>query len=167
MGARSVLAMALRLVKSGSVAVLGPLAVLVLAGCGGSSRGPSGCVAVPSSLPNGRMLAQSQRRLTVPVGAIVWVALVQSALVLPGSYKGPPYPQSFPWLAARSSDPTVLRSVRLCPSTSDVASSLPVVDYGFRAVAAGTASVTAPLRPAWRGRTREVRPYRGTVVVRH
>jgi hypothetical protein len=61
-----------------------------------------------------------------------------------------------------------LRRVALCPS-SGAASTLPVVVYAFRALAPGTATLTAPIAQAWMrvkpARRRGLHPYRATVTV--
>jgi hypothetical protein len=79
-----------------------------------------------------------------------------------------PPPGVFPWAAARSSDPSVLRRVELCPPRSGV-STLPIVVYAFRALTPGTATLTAPIAQAWKrvkpARRRGLRTYRATVIV--
>jgi hypothetical protein len=106
--------------------------------------------------------------VTVKVGAFVYVELVVAEKYLSWPAGTKPPPRSFPWAAARSSDPSVLRGVALCPS-SGAASTLPIVGYAFRALNPGTATVTAPVAQAWTRvkpeRRRGLRPYRATVVV--
>lgn len=86
--------------------------------------------------------------------------------LLVGRYAAPP--SVFPWAAARSSDPSVLRRVALCPSNG-AASTLLVVVYAFRALTPGTATLTAPIAQAWKrvkpARRRGLHSYRATVIV--
>ena len=130
------------------------------AGCGSSSRdGPDtgrahaaeipsthACVAAPQPTPVNRLLT-SGTRLTVPVGAVVYVVLVEWA-----QYSGP----GFPWRTPASSHPGVLARVRLCKLTG--ASSLPLTVTGFRAVRPGTATVSAPLTRRWQALKRRPKP---------
>jgi hypothetical protein len=109
---------------------------------------------VPQSFPNNRLLT-SGTRLTVPVGAIVFVALVEAE-----EYDGP----GFPWLAPTSSDSTVLAPVHLCARTG--ASSLALTVTGFRAVRPGEATLSAPLAPAWRSLKLRPQPAVDWVTVR-
>ena len=55
--------------------------------------------------------------LTVKVGAFVYVELVEAEEYLSWPTGTKPPPRVFPWAAARSSDPSVLRRVALCPSS--------------------------------------------------
>jgi len=102
------------------------------------------------------------------VGALVYVELVVAEKYLSWPAGTKPPPRGFPWAAARSSDPNVLRRVTLCPSSKAV-STLPIVVYAFRALNPGTAILTAPIAQAWKrvkpARRRGLRPYRATVVV--
>jgi hypothetical protein len=101
------------------------------------------------------------------VGAFVYVELVEAEKYLSWSPGTKPPPGVFPWAAARSSDPSVLRRVALCPNSG--ASTLPVVVYAFRALTPGTTTLTAPIAQAWKrvkpARRRGLHPYRATVIV--
>lgn len=72
-----------------------------VAGCGSSSA--HACVTAPQPFPSNPLLT-SGTELTVPVGAIVYVVLVE-----PAAYSGP----GFPWLTPTSSDPSVLARASL------------------------------------------------------
>ncbi len=146
------------------------LCAVVLAACGrpdtSPGESPNGCVKSPTTfLPS--IAPESGATLTVKVGAVVYVELVvaEKYLSWPASTKPPPH--VFPWVAARSSDHSVLRRVALCPSSG--ASTLPVVVYAFRALTPGTATLTAPIAQAWKrvkpARRRGLHPYRATVIV--
>ncbi|HEV7937325.1 MAG TPA: hypothetical protein VGP18_04800 [Solirubrobacteraceae bacterium] len=146
------------------------LCAVVLAACGraDSSPGkdPNGCVKSPTTLsPN--IAPKSGATLTVKVGAFVYVELVEAEKYLSWAAGTKPPPRVFPWAAARSSDPSVLRRVALCPSSG--AYTLPVVVYAFRALTRGTATLTAPIAQAWKrvkpARRRGLHPYRATVIV--
>jgi|GEM_PF-1609521 hypothetical protein len=136
------------------------LCALALAACGrpGTSPGEGldDCVKSPATL-SPSIAPQSGATLTVKTGAFVYVELVEAEK----------YPRAFPWAAARSSDPSVLRRVALCPSNA--AFTLPVVVYAFRALTPGTATLTAPIAQAWKrvkpARRRGLHPYRATVIV--
>lgn len=110
---------------------------------------------------------QSGAKLTVQAGTVVYVELVEAEMYLPWSPGTKPPPRAFPWGTAHSSDPSVLRRVALCPS--EQVSTLPVVAYAFRALRPGTATLAAPIVPAWRrtkpARRHGLRPYRATVIV--
>ena len=146
----------------------GVLCAVVLAACGraGTSPGkvPIGCVRSPTTLS---IAPESGATLTVKVGAVVYVELVEAEKYLSWPAGTKPPPRVSPWAAARSSDPSVLRRVALCPSGG--ASTLPVVVYAFRAMSPGTAILTAPIAQAWTRvkptRRRGLRPYRATVIV--
>jgi hypothetical protein len=142
-----------------SSAVLSGLAVLCVAGCGQGSVQSDSCVSVPQMFRQDRLVA-SGATIHVPVGAVLWVALVESA-----EYSASRYPTSFPWLTPTSSNQDVISPVRLCPRRSMY--SLPVRIAGFRAVGDGDAILLAKLAPRWRGRTRAVQNYRATVIVGH
>jgi hypothetical protein len=79
-------------------------------------------------------LASNGSRLTVPVGAVVFDVLVESA-----NENGP----GFPWVTPISSDLSVLAPVHLCKRTG--VSSLALTVTGFRARHVGTATLTALL----------------------
>jgi hypothetical protein len=143
------------------------LCTVVLAACGSSAlpdEGPNGCV---RSLTTTSIAPESGATLTVKAGAFVYVALVEAEKYLSSSPGTKPPPGVFPWAAARSSDPSVLRRVALCPSSG--AYTLPVMVYAFRALTPGTATLTAPIEQAWKSvkpaRRRGLHPYRATVIV--
>ncbi len=147
------------------------LCVAVLAACGRAGafpgEGPNGCVRSPATLSPG-IAPQSGATLRVKLGAFVYVELVEAEKYLSWRPGTKPPPGVFPWAAARSSDPSVLRRVALCPSRSGV-STLPIVVYAFRALTPGAATLTAPVAHAWGrvkpARRRGLRPYRATVIV--
>jgi hypothetical protein len=146
------------------------LCAVVLAACGRPStfpgKGPNGCVRSPRTfLPS--IAPESGAILTVKVGAVVYVELVEAEKYLSWPAGTKPAPRVFPWAAARSSETSVLRRVALCPSSG--AYTLPVVVYAFRALTPGTATLTAPIAQAWKrvkpARRRGLHPYRATVIV--
>jgi hypothetical protein len=140
-----------------STLALGGLAVLCVARCGSGQGGP--CLAVPQTFPQNR-LVPAGATVHAPVGAVLWVALVESA-----NYSATRYPRSFPWLKPISSDQGVLRPVRLCRLRGMY--SLPETITAFRSVGSGQATLLAKLAPPWRGRTHRLRSYRATVIVGH
>jgi hypothetical protein len=146
------------------------LCAVVLAACGrpdtSPGEGPNGCARSPTTfLPS--IAPESGARLTVKVGAFVYVELVEAEKYLSWPADTKPPPRGFPWAAARSSDPGVLRRVALCPSSGF--STLPVVVYAFRALTPGAVTLTAPITQAWKrvkpARRRGLHPYRATVTV--
>jgi hypothetical protein len=147
------------------------LCAAVLAACGDSGavpgQGPTGCVRSPATL-SPAIAPESGATLTVEVGALVYVELVEGERYLSWPKGGKPPPGGFPWSVARSSHPDVLGRVALCPSRG--ISTLPVVVYAFRALGPGTATLTSPVAPAWKhvkpARRHGLRPYRATVIVR-
>lgn len=150
-----------------------PAAVLcaaMLAACGrpGASpgEGPNGCVRSPTTFSPG-IAPESGATLAVKVGAFVYVELVVGEKYLSWPAGTKPPPRVYPWAVARSSDPSVLRRVALCPSSG--VSTLPIVVYAFRALTPGTATLTAPIAQAWKrvkpARRRGLHPYRATVIV--
>ncbi len=144
------------------------LCAVVLAACGrpGTSAGEvtNGCVRSPTTLS---IAPESDATPTVKVGTLVYVELVEAEKYLSWPAGTKPPPRVFPWAAARSSDPSVLRRVALCASSE--VSTLPVVVYAFRALTPGTATLTAPIAQAWKhfepARRRGLHPYRATVIV--
>ncbi|MGA9876879.1 MAG: hypothetical protein WBQ21_13845 [Solirubrobacteraceae bacterium] len=100
------------------------------------------------------------------MGAIVYVELVEAEKYISWPAGTKPPPPVFPWAAARSSDPSVLRHVALCPNRE--VSTLPVVIYAFRTLRPGAATLTAPIATAWKRvvpeRRRGLHPYRVTVI---
>ncbi len=132
-----------------------------------SGEGLKGCVRSPTTF-SPDMAPENGAMLTVKVGAFVYVELVEAEEYLSWPTGTKPPPRVFPWAAARSSDPSVLRRVALCPS-SGAPSTLPVVAYAFRALTPGTATLTAPIAQAWKrvkpARRRGLHPYRATVIV--
>jgi hypothetical protein len=144
------------------------LCSVVLVACGrpdtSPGESPNGCVRSPTtSLP----APERGATLTVKVGTVVYVELVEAEKYLSWPAGTKPPPRVFPWAAARSSDPSVLRRVALCPSSG--ASTLPIVVYAFRALTPGTTTLTAPIAQAWKrvkpARRRGLHPYRATVIV--
>jgi hypothetical protein len=146
------------------------LCAVVLAACGRPGtfpgQGLNRCVRSPTTFSTG-IAPESGSTLTVKVGAFVYVELVVAEKYLSWSAGTKPPPRVFPWAAARSSDPSVLRRVALCPSSG--ASTLPIVVYAFRALTPGTATLTAPIAQAWKhikpARRRGLHPYHATVIV--
>ena len=144
------------------------LCVVVLAACWRPGtfpgKGTNGCVSFPPALS---IAPKSGATLTVKVGAFVYVELVEAEKYLSWPAGTKPPPRVFPWAAAHSSDPSVLRRIALCPSGR--AYTLPVVVYAFHALIPGTATLTAPIAQAWRrvkpARRRGLHPYRATVTV--
>lgn len=130
-------------------AAIGAIVALAVAACGTSSAHTR--ITVPQSIPNNRLLT-SGTTLTVPVGTIVYVVLVEAEEYEIG-HVGAESP-GFPWLTPTSSDRTVLAPVHLCKQT--VASSLASTVTGFRAPRRGSATLTAPLAPGWR--TGKIKP---------
>jgi hypothetical protein len=139
----------------------------------GSSAAPArqtiavaGCVRSPVTfVPS--IAPENGATLTVEVGTVVYVELVEAEKYLSWRTGTKPPPRVFPWAAARSSDPSVLQRMALCPSRA--VSTLPIVAYAFRALRPGTATLTAPIAPAWKrvklARRRGLHPYRATVIV--
>jgi hypothetical protein len=127
---------------------------------------PKNCVRSPARLPPS-VAPKSGATLIVQADDIVYVELVEAEKYLSWRPGTKPPPRVFPWSAARSSDPSVLAHVALCPSRE--VSTLPVVVYAFRALRSGTATLTAPITPAWKRvkseRYHGLHPYRSTVIV--
>jgi hypothetical protein len=125
-----------------------------------------GCVRSPTRLPPS-IAPEGGATLTVQVGVVVYVELVEAEKYLSWPAGTKPPPRVFPWAAARSSDPRVLERVALCPSRE--VSTLPVVVYAFRTLRPGTAALTAPIAPAWKrakpAQRRGLHSYRATVIV--
>jgi hypothetical protein len=134
----------------------------------GTSSGemPKGCVRSPVTFSPG-IAPENGATLTVKVGAVVDVELVEAEKYLSWPAGTKPPPRVFPWAAARSSDPSVLQRMALCPSRA--VSTLPIVVYAFRGLRPGTATLTVPIAPAWKRvklpRRRGLHPYRATVIV--
>jgi hypothetical protein len=131
-----------------------------------SGETPKGCVRSPVTF-SPSIAPENGATLTVKVGAVVYVELVEAEKYLSWPTGTKPPPRVFPWAAARSSDPSVLQRMALCPSST--VSTLPIVVYAFRALRPGTARLTAPIDPAWKrvklARRRGLHPYRATVIV--
>jgi hypothetical protein len=131
-----------------------------------SGEGPKSCVRSPTTLSSS-IAPESGATLIVKAGAVVYVELVEAEKYLSWRTGTKPPPRVFPWAAARSSDPSVLRRVALCPSRR--VSTLPIMVYAFRALHSGTATLTAPIATAWKrvkpARRRGLPPYRATVTV--
>jgi hypothetical protein len=128
--------------------------VLALGATACTDASARSCIRVPQSIPNSRLVT-GHKKLTVPVGAIVYDVQVEAA-----EYAGP----GFPWLTPTSSDHAVLAPVRLCKSNG--VSSLPVEVTAFRAKRRGIATLTALLAPPWRSIKRKPQPSSDRVTVR-
>jgi hypothetical protein len=136
-----------------SAALIAVVAVVITA-CGNSSRAAA-CARIPQSIPTNRLLT-SGTILRVPVGATVYVALVE-----PEVYTNQP---GFPWMTPSSTDHTVLAPEHLCKQSG--ASTLPIVVTGFRAVSPGKATIRAPLSKPWRSRATKPQPAIDHVTVK-
>lgn len=112
---------------------------------------------VPQTFPQNRLVANGMTT-HAPVGALLWVALVE-----PANLSRPGYPSSFPWLPPSSSNQAALTPVRLCPLRGMY--SLPEKITAFRAVGHGNATLLAKLAPPWRRRTHAPPSYHAVVVV--
>jgi hypothetical protein len=161
------------------VAVLAACGCTALAPIAGSSAGAvgdadsrspsrdarSGCLRFPTRFSRG-VAPQSGATVTVNVGAVVYVELVEAEKYLSWPAGTKPPPPVFPWARARSSDPDVLRAVALCPNRG--INTLPVVVYAFRVIRPGTAVLEAPIATAWKrvepARRRGLRHYRVKVI---
>jgi hypothetical protein len=97
------------------------------------------------------------------VGEVFRVALGEGAAATQAGM-----PTEFPWQAPRSPNSNVLEIVDPCGGTSARPSTLAQLTLVFRAKAAGSAEVTAPLTPAWASFTGTIHltAYRSTIVVR-
>lgn len=141
-------------------AALVGLAGIPVAGCDAARHATTpdaaACTPVPVGLPAGSVIATGATR-RVHLGAVIYVELIE-----PEGYTGRPYPSEFPWLAARSSNATVLAGLTLCPSPP---ATLPLALAAFRARGVGTAVLSAPLTAHWAKRRHAFRPYRATVTV--
>ena len=143
----------------------------LIAGCGASAPTSKGCVEVPENIPN---LASWGLHPTVDRGEIVYVAVDESAgyesgVYLTQSKRALARPDArlynlFPWETPRSSTLSVLAPGRTCPLSG--ASSLAETVTAFRAVGAGSASLVAPLVPAWRSARYRPPVFRTTVTIR-
>jgi hypothetical protein len=130
-----------------------------------SRDGRGGCLRSPTRFSRS-VAPQSGATVTVNVGAIVYVELVEAEKYLSWPAGTKPPPPVFPWAGARSSDPDVLRAVALCPNRGIY--TLPVVVYAFRVLRPGTTVLEAPIATAWkrvsRARRRGLRRYRVRVI---
>ena len=148
-------------------AIAGPSAGTIGAAHSGnlSRDARSGCVRSPTRFSRG-VAPQSGATVTVNVGAVVYVELVEAEKYLSWPAGTKPPPPVFPWAGARSADPDVLRAVALCPNTGIY--TLPVVIYAFRVLRPGTVMLEAPIATAWKriapARRRGLRPYRVSVI---
>jgi hypothetical protein len=124
-----------------SVPTSAVLAIALLSGCAPQAIA---CVAVPTTIPSNRLLTTDDAHLTVPVNAIVWVALVEA-----DKYTAHP---GFPWLKPTTSNRAVLAPVTQCKQT--LVTSLPERISAFKALRPGRATVTARLAPGWPGSIR-------------
>ena len=130
-------------------------AVFALGAATCSEASARSCTRVPQTIPDNRLVADN-KKLTVPVGAIVFDVQVEAA-----EYTSSP---GFPWLKPTSSDLAVLAPVRLCKSTG--VSSLPVRVTAFRAKRRGSATLAASLAPQWRSVKLKPRPSSARITVR-
>lgn len=94
---------------------------------------------MPRDIPSDGTLVNGAD-LTIQSGKVLYVVLEEPAEL--GSV-----PTSFPWHTPKSSNPRVLKRVPLCKYL-DV-STVALTVTAFRAIGAGTATVTAPLSRAW------------------
>lgn len=143
----------------------------LIAGCGANAPTLKGCVEVPENIPN---LASWDMHPTVHRGAIVYIAIdeaagYESGVYLTQSKRASARPDArlynlFPWETPRSSTLRVLAPVRTCALRG--ASSLAETVTAFRAVGVGSASLVAPLVPAWRSARYRPPVFRTTVKVR-
>ena len=137
-----------------TVALLGAVA---LAACGQASGGsPSAPTPAASPIQAFVAVVQPAGSACVEVGdpQVSWITAETSqmkvgqdlavSLVVPEV----DVTDVFPWQSPRSSDPGILVSAAPC-SDAPAVSSLPVKYFLFRAVAAGTATISALLTPAW------------------
>ena len=150
--------MGLRWFETAGVAVA---AVLMTSG-GAVAR--NSCMRPPGAPSTIAPYAFSGGRVTVHVGAVMYALEAEPPTA---KWLATPIPSAWPWLAPQSSDTRVLSPVQLC--TNDyVNHAYPTHIYAFRATRAGTATVFAPLTPAWQSRSAARRPggYRATVTVR-
>lgn len=116
------------------------------------------CITAPVRI--GRLAIPNGHTISVSVGELVYVELVA-----PEKYVSP-----FPWLTPASSNSHVLKRMPLCATTKLRPSTLSLGISAFKALRAGTASITAPLAPAWRAlkpsRRRGLRAYHAVVHIR-
>ena len=146
--------------RRGLVGVVLLVMAAAVAGCGATAI-HTGCVR--ERQPGGTEPGSGEH-VHVGVGTIVYVEQVEDEEQMEIASR-------FPWLPARSSDPQILREVPLCSRAGSY--SLPVARIAFRAVHPGTATILAPLAPAWLSRppglrqhpSQQPRPYRTTVTV--
>jgi hypothetical protein len=127
----------------------------VISGCGGVSQ--TGCARVPETIPNGRLLAADES-VTVPVGSVVYVALVESE-----TYGRSWLPKTFPWRSPTLTSSRVAKPVRLCSRST--LGTLRSRYTAFRAVAPGRVTVVADLTPIWRTVKSGPQTYRARLVV--
>jgi hypothetical protein len=104
-------------------------------------------------------------KVTVRVGTIMYALDAEPVMA---KWLATPIPSAWPWLAPQSSDARVLSPLRLCTNVY-LNHAYPTRIYAFRARRAGTATLYAPLTPAWRSRSAARRPsgYRATVIVQN
>ena len=122
------------------------------------------CMRPPGAPSTISPYAFSGGRVTARVGALMYALEAEPPTA---KWLATPIPSVWPWRAPQSSDTRALSPVRLC--TNDYLNhAYPTRIYAFRATRAGTATLSAPLAPAWRSRSaaRRPSPYRATVTVR-
>ena len=129
---------------------------------GGGAAADSSCMRPPDAPSATSPYAFSGGKVTVHVGAVMYALDAEPE---GAKWLRPPIPSAWPWLAPRSFDTRVLSPVRLC--TNDyLTHAYPIRIYAFRASRAGTATLYAPLTPAWRSAAHRPSNYRATVTVR-
>jgi hypothetical protein len=116
----------------------------------------AGCVPLPHTFAP---FARSGARLTVKVGTILYAIESLPAMQTGSSAAG------FPWRPPRSSDQSVLATVRRC-TTTVMTMEGPEGVFAFRALRAGTATLHGALTSRWRLTARPPPPYRATITVR-
>ena len=133
------------------------VAIAATQGSSGTAGAKGACITAPVRI--GRLALPNGQTITVSVGELVYVELVE-----PAKYSSP----SFAWLTPASSNSDVLKQVPVC--ATKLPSTLPLRVSAFRALRGGTARITAPLAPAWRALKPSQRPglraYKATVHVR-
>ncbi|MGD0385727.1 MAG: hypothetical protein ABSB73_06275 [Solirubrobacteraceae bacterium] len=148
--------MRVRLLAGVAVVVL--TSALAAAGCGGTSKVvKSGCMRLDKRAFS--PYAESGDRVIVKAGTIVYAVEALPAMGWPSSAAG------FPWMPPVSSNSRVLAHVRLCSTTVMTMEGEEQV-FAFRALHAGTATLSASLTGPWKRANRPPSPYRATIAVR-
>lgn len=156
-------------VRRAGAAVVVAATALTLLGCAKSTSHnlQLGCVRLPHER---HMYGLPKRGVTYAVAGSVVVARVGRLIyaVEGGEYSSAgAIPPTFPYLPPTSSAAGVLTPVQLCGGQRLISFGFPERVFAFRASAAGTATLVAPLAPGWRRvKARGLRPYVATVDVR-